>query len=60
MVIKTYEDGSEMTVGKLSLAIAVGAVTGIAVFAVKEKISDKRTKRWMKKQGYPQEVLDRY
>ena len=54
MIVKTFPDGSELNAGTLVAALVVGTTFGIAVAAAKEKISDIRFNRWMKKNDYRQ------
>lgn len=56
---KTYPDGSKLT-GKHLAAGFVGAVIfGTTLFVVKEKIDAWLTKRWMKKNDWPEESINR-
>lgn len=44
-VIKTYDDGSEMTVGKLAVALTAGAILATAYSVTLVKLSDWRERR---------------
>lgn len=59
MSLKTYEDGSELTVGMLAVGIVAGALGGLGLFWLSEQKNRLQTKRIMKKYGWPQEAIDR-
>jgi hypothetical protein len=59
-IMKTFEDGSELTTSHIVVGSAAALAGGVALFKLGEWISDKRTKRWMKKNNWPQESIDRY
>jgi hypothetical protein len=46
--LKAYSDGSELTVGGLAAAIALGAIGATTIVVVKEFISHKRHNRKFK------------
>ena len=53
MPIKTFDDGSELTVPMLAGAMAIAAFGGLAIFAVGNKISDMRMRHFAKKYDIP-------
>jgi membrane protein DedA with SNARE-associated domain len=60
MELKTFEDGSSITGTHVIVIGAAAAIGGVVLFKVGEWVSDKRTKRWMKKNNWYQEAIDRY
>lgn len=54
MTIKTYSDGSELTPTLLIGAVVGAALLGTGIFLMNEKVSKFRTKRIMKKYGWPE------
>lgn len=59
MSIKTYPDGSELTVTGLAVGVVAGAVMAAAIIYLQEKNNTRKTKKIMKKYGWPQQAIDR-
>lgn len=59
MELKKFDDGSVFTERHVAFALAAGAVGAVVMYKVNEKISTWRTKRWMRKTGWPQASIDR-
>jgi hypothetical protein len=54
MIIKKFEDGSEMSASQLGMAMVVGLVIAVPLIMLNEKYQTWRTKRIMKKNNWPE------
>ena len=59
MIIKEFPDGSELTGTGLLAALGAAAVMTVAVVWVQEKNNTRKTKKTMKKFGWPQKAIDK-
>jgi hypothetical protein len=57
--IKTYEDGSELTVTGLAGAVVVGMGIAAALTYAHTRYDRWTLKRYMKTHGWPKEAVDR-
>jgi hypothetical protein len=55
-VLKTYEDGSELTTTTLAATIAAGLVLAGTMSYAAVKVSNWRYTRWLKKNGHHAET----
>ena len=55
MILRTFEDGSELTLKTLVIAFTVGASCAVGVSMLETRYINWKLKQTMKKYGWPEE-----